>query len=66
MESNPLKAFAFFVAAFILLYVWNANSSLPKWGIIPFGLAVAICVIYGIRSWRGGGNKTTLVGKRKK
>lgn len=66
MEPNPIKAFLLFVAAFILFYVWSSNGDIPKWGIIPFGLAIAICVIYGIRAWRGGKDKATLVGRRKK
>ena len=57
MERNPIKSFFLFVLAFVLSYVWRAND-VPRWGFIPFAIAIALCVVYGILAWcgRGGNN----------
>lgn len=56
MERSPIRSFFLFVLGFVLLYVWSAND-VPPWSFTPFAIAIALCVVYGMRAWRGrGGN----------
>ena len=65
MERNPVKSFFLFVLAFVLFYIWNVNN-IPPWGFIFFAIAIAICVIYGIRYWRGTSGPNTTAPKSKR
>lgn len=65
MERRPIRSFFLFVLAFVLLYVWSAND-VPPWGFIPFGIAIAIAVIYGVRAWRGTSGNSVPVTRHKR
>ncbi len=65
MEKRPVKSFFLFVLAFALIYIWDANN-VPPWGFVPFGIAIGLCVVYGVRYWRGVSYKNVLVPRPKR